>query len=327
MEPTTPGATVADALRSIHPDGTGVPRTAVTRGPAGTLVALGVFGPRGKIAWRGLWITPTQVQLLGGPIPASVLTSSATLSGPTATLADLIESAIANYTERLVELDERLAGWPTATGAIPLAEIETAHREASEVRRRVGRLVSLVSQLGGPLSASFPDIGRILPELRSESGRVEAISTEIQGTLRDTILLRSAEDGNRISAAAVELGKTSNRISALANTSNIRMLGIAYLALIIALIGAVVLIPNTTATILGMPSAAWVPGLWVVVILVATAVVPLAIVFTRPWVVALVRELGGFEQTSREGIRDLPEVSAASAESTSPPEPLLPRTP
>jgi hypothetical protein len=88
-----------------------------------------------------------------------------------------------------------------------------------------------------------------------------------------------------------------------------------------------VLIPNTTATILGMPSAEWVSGFWVVVIVAVTAVVPIVIVFTRPWVVALMRGLGGFERTSREGLQDLPEVSPTAAASTAPSEPLLPRTP
>jgi len=323
----TPVTTVAEALRTIHPQTSGVPRTVVTRGPAGTLLALGVFGPHGTLLWQGLWIAGGEVQLLGGPVPRSVRSSAAPLSGPTALLVDLIESAMANYTERLIELDERIASWPATTASIPLGEMERTHHEAAEVRRRIVRLLSLVTQLGGPLSDAFPDIAKVLPEIEAESGRQEALSTQIQGVLRDIILLRNSMDGNRIAEAAVELGKTSNEISALANTSNIRMLGIAYLALVIALIGAVVLIPNTTATILGMPSAEWVSGFWVVVIVAVTAVVPIVIVFTRPWVVTLMRGLGGFERTSREGLQDLPEVSPTAAASTAPSEPLLPRTP
>jgi hypothetical protein len=322
-----PVTTVAEALRAIHPGGPAVPRNVVTRRPNGIVIALGIFGPRGALQWQGLWLAGGEVRPLGETPPRSVRSTASQLSGSTALLVDLVEYAWANYTEHLVGLDERIASWPTSAMSIPIAAIESASREVAEGRRRVIRLVSLVSQLGESLGSAFPEIGPILPEIRSEATRQEALCTEIQSVLRDVILLRASQDGNRISESAVELGRISNQISALANTSNIRMLGIAYLALVIALIGAVVLIPNTTATILGMPSASWVPGFWVVVILAATSVVPIVIVFTRPWVLSLMRGLGGFERTSREGMQDLPEVSLDAAASTAPSEPLLPRAP
>lgn len=323
----TPGRSVAEALCALQPQGPTVPRTVVTRGPHGTVIALGTFGAGSALEWQGLWLSSEEIRALGAPIPRSVRSTVARLSGPTALLVDLIEYAAANYTERLVELEERIASWPTMTASIPLTQMEATYREMAEARRRVLRLVSLVSQLGESLGASFPEVGPVLPEIRSESARQEALSAETQGTLRDIILLRTSRDGNRIAESAVELGRISNEISALANTSNIRMLGIAYLALVIALIGAVVLIPNTTATILGMPSASWVSGFWVVVIVLVTAVVPIAIVFTRPWVLSLMRGLKGFEGTSREGLQDLSEVSPAAARSTPPSEPLLPQAP
>lgn len=322
-----PVLTVTEALRAIHPGGPAVPRTVVTRGPNGTLIALGIFGPRGALQWQGLWLANGEVLPLGGTAPRSVRSTTSQLTGPTALLVDLVEYAGANYTEHLVGLDERIASWPTSAASIPIAEMEATSREVAEAWRRVIRLVSLVSQLGESLGSAFPEIGPVLPEIRSEAARQEALCREIQSVLRDVILLRTSQDGNRISESAVELGRISNQISALANTSNIRMLGIAYLALVIALIGAVVLIPNTTATILGMPSASWVSGFWVVVILAATSVVPIVIVFTRPWVLSLMRGLGGFERTSREGMQDLPEVSLDAAASTAPSEPLLPRAP
>jgi len=87
------------------------------------------------------------------------------------------------------------------------------------------------------------------------------------------------------------------------------MLGVAYLAFVLALVSVVVLIPNTAATVLGMPSAGWVPGLWVDVILAVLAIVPIAVVFSRPWVLRLLRGVGAYEVRSSEGISDLPEVS------------------
>jgi hypothetical protein len=92
------------------------------------------------------------------------------------------------------------------------------------------------------------------------------------------------------------------------------MLGIAYVALILALVSAVVLIPTTAATILGMPSAGWVPGLWVDVILVVLAIVPIAVVFSRPWVKGVLRSLGSVEARTREGLRDLPEISPSDVD-------------
>lgn len=319
--------TVAEALRAIHPQNPTVPHTVVTRGPTGTLIALAIYGPNGSLVWQGLWLAGGEVQPLGRPIPQSVRSATWKLSGPTALLVDLLEYAWANYTEHLIALEERIAMWPPSAASIPLAEMETTYREVAEARRRVIRLVSLVSQLGESLGTSFPEFGPVLPEIRSESGRQEGLSNDIQGVLRDLILLRTSQDGNRIAEATVVLSKTSNEIAALANSSNIRMLGIAYLALVIALIGAVVLIPNTAATILGMPSASWVPGLSVILILTVTAIVPIVVVFSRPWVLSLIRGLGAFERTSREGLEDLAEVSPAAAKSTTPSEPLLPRAP
>jgi len=137
---------------------------------------------------------------------------------------------------------------------------------------------------------------------------IQNLSGNTQQALRDLILLRNAEDANRIAEAANQLSATSNRIAALANTSNIRMLGLAYLALVLGLVSAVVLIPNTAATILGMPSAAWVPGLWVTIVVVITAAIPLVLVFSRPWVLQMLRGMKSYEFRSEEGLGDLPEI-------------------
>jgi hypothetical protein len=176
------------------------------------------------------------------------------------------------------------------------------------VREQIARVLSLVAELDGPVGSGFPDLSEVLPSLEVEAERLLELSGSIAQTLRDVVLLRNAEDANRIAEAANELGRISNRIASLQNTSNIRMLGIAYLAFVIALISVVVLIPNTAATILGMPSAAWVPGLWVDIILIVLAVVPLVIVFSRGWVVRVLRDLQGSERRATEGIDDLPEL-------------------
>jgi hypothetical protein len=88
------------------------------------------------------------------------------------------------------------------------------------------------------------------------------------------------------------------------------MLGITYIALVLGLVSAAVLIPNTAATILGMPTAAWVPGLWVDVTLILLIVVPIVLIFSRPWVRVMVGSLRDSELRVGEGIRDLPELEA-----------------
>jgi len=88
-------------------------------------------------------------------------------------------------------------------------------------------------------------------------------------------------------------------------------LGFGLVAFVLALVSVVVLIPNTGATILGMPSAAWVPGVWVDGILIALAILPLALVFSRPWVRQVLAGLGSFEARTQEGLTDLPEVRPA----------------
>jgi hypothetical protein len=143
---------------------------------------------------------------------------------------------------------------------------------------------------------------------------LDGLSNGIAQGVRDLVSIRNAVESNRLAESANRLGEVSNRVAALANTSNLRMLGVAYIALVLALVSAVVLIPNTAATILGVPGAAWVPGIWIVIILVVLAVVPIAIVFSRPWVLRTLRGLPAFEVRSGEGLEDLPEVRAQDVE-------------
>ncbi|MCI4344626.1 MAG: hypothetical protein L3J87_03255, partial [Thermoplasmata archaeon] len=56
--------------------------------------------------------------------------------------------------------------------------------------------------------------------------------------------------------------------------------------------------------------AAWVPGLWVDLLLVGLAIVPIVVVFSRPWVRTLLRSLTESELRIQEGIADLPELPA-----------------
>jgi hypothetical protein len=66
-----------------------------------------------------------------------------------------------------------------------------------------------------------------------------------------------------------------------------------------------------------MPSAAWVPGWWVDATLIILAIVPIAIVFSRPWVKRVLRDLAASEVRIAEGLEDLPELRADTPASTS----------
>jgi hypothetical protein len=308
-------SSVADAMGALGRKDATVPRHPVLRGPAGTLLSVALFDAQGKISWHGVWITAQGIEYLdpveddpGSLIAPGGSTGATPLPEPTRRLGALLGRALLSYLERLEDLDARLSALLAAPGVSPISHVGVLQRSAAMVREQIARVLSLVAELDGPVGSGFPDLSEVLPSLEVEAERLLELSGSIAQTLRDVVLLRNAEDANRIAEAANELGRISNRIASLQNTSNIRMLGIAYLAFVIALISVVVLIPNTAATILGMPSAAWVPGLWVDVILIVLAVVPLVIVFSRGWVVRVLRDLQGSERRATEGIDDLPEL-------------------
>jgi len=245
-------------------------------------------------------------------VPESLLAESARLSGPAGKLADLLQAAARSYGERLEEVGDRLDTMEARPEVPSISELGELNLSLAALHKQVIRFSVLVDEIDGPLGASFPGIADGLATLRSEAGHLETFSLGQSQVVRDLLALRNAVESNRLAEAANELGRVSNRIAALANNSNVRMLGIAYLAFVLALISAVVLIPNTGATILGMPSAGWVPGLWVDVILIVLALVPIAVVFSRPWVLRLLRGIRGYETRSAEGIGDLPEVGPTS---------------
>ncbi len=223
---------------------------------------------------------------------------------------NLLQAVARGCLERLETLAGRLDDVEAAGEATPLAELGRLQQRVRAVRADVGRLTVVVAELGGPLGARFPGLASALGFVQAEVGHLEGFAAEVGQGLRDLLALRAAAEANRLSVATNRLGEVSNRIATIANTSNIRMLGVAYVALVLALVGAVVLIPNTAATILGMPSAGWVPGLWVDAILVVLAIVPILVVFSRPWVVRLFREFRLSEARTAEGVGDLPEVPA-----------------
>ncbi|HZY70035.1 MAG TPA: hypothetical protein VFF67_03545 [Thermoplasmata archaeon] len=281
------------------------------RGKSGTLVVVGLPGAGTDVEWAGVLVAPDAVQFVGGAPPFEGGPAGG-LAGVSARLYELFLFAAHRYLELAEEVDERLAETQRRGRTVPLAHVWAMQRETAFLRAHIGRALVALVECEGPLAAAFPGFADAADPLEGELERARSSAQNVQQSLSDLILLRNAEESNRIADAANELSRTSNRIAALANISNIRMLGLTYIALILGLVSAVVLIPNTAATILGMPSAGWVPGIWVDLLLVALAVVPLYLVFSRPWVVRLLRGFREYEARASEGITDLPELPAQS---------------
>ncbi len=253
------------------------------------------------------------VRPVGDPVPPSQLARSLELSEPARSLIDLAVAASVSYADRFEELGVRLDELEARSDIPPVEELVRLQRGMLMAHKHLARLERLLAELSGSAGTLFPGTERAAASLATEVARTREISVGLLQAVRDLANLRATVEANRLAAAANELGRTSNAIAALANNSNVRMLGVAYVALVIALVSVVVLIPNTAATILGMPSAAWVPGLAVDATLVVLAIIPLVVVFSRPWVRRMLASSHTFEARSSEGLSDLPEVSPAEA--------------
>jgi hypothetical protein len=301
--------TLPDILRSLGDSPDRPPPHPVQHSADGTLLSIPIPGPHGT-SWRALWIRDEGIDLLGPAAPTSGLSRSFALTKETAAAVDLLAEAARAYIDGIEGIDEKLADVQSRGGAVPPSELWALQREVAGLRGMIGRALVVLEELSGPSLERFPNAETPFGALSREVDRARNLAATVQQSLSDLIMLRQAEQGNRIAESANLLSRTSNRIAELANTSNIRMLGITYLALVLGLVSAVVLIPNTGATILGMPSAGWVPGWWVNAILFVLAIVPMAIVFTRPWVRRVLRDLAASEHRIAEGLEDLPEISA-----------------
>ncbi len=302
--------TLAEALSAIGHPGLTSSRRPVLRTAEATLLTLATLDGDGTPVWHGLWIDAKGTHALGPSVPSSLLTEGAKPSPATVPLVDLLQAAYRSYVEWLEALGGRLDALEGKPDPAPLPELGALLHALAGARKQIVRLEVLVTELDGALGANFPGLAPYLPPVKVEVSHLDELSAGLAQGVRDLVAIRNAVEANQLAAAANRLGEVSNRIAALANTSNLRMLGVAYIALVLALVSVVVLIPNTAATILGVPTAAWVPGYWVDVILIALAIVPMVIVFSRPWVWHTLRGLGSYERRTAEGLSDLPEVPA-----------------
>ncbi len=311
---------LASALAAVGRTPADLARHPILHGNGETLVTLGRPAEDGTVRYLGVWLSPAGVTFIGESPEHVGASRSHRLTGPAAQLFDAILDTAHLYLERIEELDQRLSETQQKGRSVPIHDVWRLQREAARLRAEVGRSLVAVTELAGPFATSFPGLTPALPALEGELSRAQQLCAALQQSLSDLILLRNAEESNRIAEVANDLARISNRIAALANTSNVRMLGLTYIALILGLVSAVVLFPNTAATILGMPTAAWVPGLYVDLTIAIAAVVPLVLALRPRWVRTLLAGLPTYEARAVEGVRDLPEIAAEPA-APEPPRP------
>jgi len=323
VTPASEPTTVVEALQAVGHPVAEPPRRPVLRHRGAVLVTLATLDPGGRAVWHGLWVEAGHPVVLGPTAPPSSGAARAAASELARPVIDLAAASSLSLLERLEELGVEVDRLETRAEPAPLAVLGELQRGLAQVRTHLFRLELLMAELGGPLGETFPGIAPAVAELSPSVARSAELASGLQQACRDLIGLRTAVEANRLAEAANELGRTSNGIAALANNSNVRMLGVAYVALALALVSAVVLIPNTAATILGMPSAAWVPGIWVDALLVLLAVVPVVVVFSRPWVRRMLRGWREYGRRSGEGLAALPELPPATAERPSEAERLI----
>jgi hypothetical protein len=312
-----PELALGDVLATLgFPPGSDPPRP-VIYGSAGTLVSFGIPVDGGRPEWTGAWIAGDEVTFLG-PEPAPAHAAAFfSITGTAARLLARFARMGHETLERIEELDEALVSLQDKP-QVPIRALWPLRQRTSVLRTQIDRALVAASMCEGPFNARFPGFDKVWPTVEDELLRLQRLAAGLQQTISDLLVARNVEESNRIAEAANDLARTSNRLAALGNSSNIRMLGLTYLALFLALASAVILFPNTGATILGMPSAAWVPGVWVIVSLVALAVIPLVWVYTRPWVRSILADLRNYEQVAKEGLQQLPEVSPESVARTRP---------
>lgn len=312
---------LADLLRATGLSAGTLERRPVVHGRRGTVVTIVYPGAEAGRAngYAGVWIGADGVQFFGASPAESGAASAHGLTGVSGQLFELFSDTARIYLEGIEEVDRRLAEFQGRGRGVPVAEVWQLSRQVAAWRTAVGRARVALAEICRIAEGRFPGIDRSAPALHAELERLQELARAVGQALSDLILLRNAEESNRIAESANDLARISNRIAALANTSNVRMLGLTYLALFLSLVAAIILFPNTVATILGMPTAAWVPGPWIVGALTVATAVPAALILTRPWVRRLVRDLAQAEGRAAEGVADIPEVDPRGRTPRGPP--------
>ncbi|MCI4363826.1 MAG: hypothetical protein L3K13_05935 [Thermoplasmata archaeon] len=282
-----------------------LPRRPVIHTESGTLLSFVLLDEKLERTYVGVFVREDGVETVGPPPDFRRLGSALHLPMGAAELANRLSQAGRLYLERAEELDEELVSLSEEGTHRPAwRRVAQLERKTSVLRREIARAVAVAAEGGRLCEGGLAEFDRAAPTLISELERIQMVAEGIENGISNLLLLQNAE--------------MSNRLTALANLANIRMLGLTYLALILALVGAIILFPNTGATILGMPSAAWVPGIWVDAILIVLTIIPVTLLFMQPWLRRMLKQIAGIEGRSSEGLADIPEIPADEAAGATP---------
>jgi hypothetical protein len=290
----------------------GLPRPVTTRHD-GTLLATVQIAEDFSVSTVALWVSGKDSEWYGGAPSSRAFSAGYHLKGTEAEIAEFIADAGRAILERAEDVEALVADATALGHHVPPATIGHWQRRVGILRLAAARAVVVATVAENILPDPSEAYGKALGTLQGELEHGQSVVQGIAQSLTDLLMLHNAETSNRLADLANGLTTQSNQIATIANTANVRMLGLTYLTLVLAFLSAVILFPNTGATILGMPSAAWVPGLWVDVILVILGAVPFAVVFTRPWIRRMLHDLADSEMRSQEGMKDLPELTASEA--------------
>ncbi len=302
---------IVEALKTLNLTADTRPHVVVLRRKSGTLISVGKLEKDFQLHGIAVWVNATGVTLLDGKgkyEPERGPAEAYGLTGSAARVLDLLAELGRNYLARLEEVDTELAGLEQKPLEVPLTDVLRLKRRVAMIRAEVGRALAAVAEVeGAQLAESLPGLAKSLPATKEELLRLRELSSSTQTSLTDLLLMKQADQSNKLAQMANQLGQVSNRIAELANVSNIRMLGLSYVMLILAVVSTIILFPNTAATILGMPSATDVPGLLVVFVLVVTALVPLLWFLSQRWIRDLFRSMARYEARVEEGMKGLKE--------------------
>ena len=323
---------IVEALKTLNQSTDSRPRVVVLRRRNGTLISVGRIEKDFRIHGIAIWANPAGVTLLnanGTYTPEHGPSEGYGLTGASAKVLDLLAELGRNYLTRLEEVDTELAGLEQHPLEVSISDVLRLKRYVALIRAELGRVLAAVAEAEGEhLAAFLPGLAKSLPPTKEELLRLRELTSATQSSLTDLLLLKQADQSNRLATMANQLGQVSNRIAELANISNIRMLGLSYVMLILAVVSTIILFPNTTATILGMPSAAGVPDAVVVVALVVTAAAPIGWFASQKWIRDLFRGMSRYEAKVEEGMEGLrekvPSPGAKQESSTSSPARRVP---
>lgn len=230
------------------------------------------------------------------------------LTGPAAVTFDLFVHISRRLMERVEDVDREL-------GEIekdPLHALPTTvlglKRRLGVVRAELGRAITGLAEVQEGRIVTTPEgPPAAYATVEQELIRLRDMIAATQSGLTDIFMIRQTDQANQLQLVSNRMAQVANRIAELSNVSNIRMLGLSYVTLILAVVATVILFPNTAATILGMPSAAGVPTIVVYMVLVGTAVAPIAWFMSQEWIRELFRGMSRYEARVTEGLGDLPE--------------------